>query len=392
MNKILEQANQLTPEIKALKDDLHRHPEVSFQEYRTTALLKEKLTQLGLQLIDLGMETGVVALLRGEIPGPTVALRADIDAIPVQEPESHNPASLTSGVMHACGHDFHTACLYGAAKLLAGMRQDLKGNVVFLFQPAEETTGGAKEMLEHGLWDKLPEKPMCIFAQHTRPTLPCGQIAVIPGPIMAGKTQFSITLRGVTGHGGSPQKCVDVIVASAAIIEGIQTVISRNTDPRDPLVCAVFSIHAGTPDNFVPEILVMTGDIRAHSDQVTEQTGKRLSALVRGIADSYGCECDIRFFPRVPVTYNGREMTTVAYQAATKIVGEENLVVPKGDMGSEDFAIFGKEIPSFFYWIGTGFPDRENPGWHSKEFCVNDDAIPISIALMAQSALQALEK
>ncbi|MEG1747881.1 MAG: amidohydrolase, partial [Oscillospiraceae bacterium] len=196
----LEQAGLIAPELQALKDDLHRHPEVSFGEHRTTSILREKLTALGLTLIDLGMETGVVAVLQGDLPGKTVALRADIDAILQQEPPKAC-RSEQDGVMHACGHDFHTACLFGAARLLADRKQSLHGGVVFLFQPAEEVTQGAAAMVAHGLWDKLPAKPQCLFGLHNRPELPVGQVAVLEGPIMAGKTNFEVTLHGVTGHG-----------------------------------------------------------------------------------------------------------------------------------------------------------------------------------------------
>lgn len=392
MNAMLERARELAPALRAMKDDLHRHPELSFQEVRTTALLREKLRRLGLELVELGMETGVVAVLRGALPGPAVALRADLDAIAQQEPADNGVVSETAGVMHACGHDFHTTCLYGAAELLAERRENLAGNVVFLFQPAEEITQGAAAMEANGLWEKLPVKPICLFGQHTRPELPCGQVALVAGAIMAGKSHFSITLHGVAGHSGAPHQCVDVIVAGAAIVNAIQTIVTRNTDPLDPLVCAVFSIHAGTPENFVPETLTMTGAIRAHSDAVLRRTEQRLASLVNGIAQSYQCRCDVTFVPEVPVTWNGPEMTALAHQAAAAVVGEENLVSPRGNMGSEDFAVLGRHLPSFFYWIGTGYPGRENPGWHNARFRVDDDALPIGAALMAQSAWTALEK
>lgn len=390
MTAVLERAKALYPALRALREDLHRHPELSFQERRTTALLREMLRQLGLELVDLGMETGVVAVLHGRRPGRAVALRADIDAIAQQEPGSNGVVSETAGVMHACGHDFHTACLVGAAQILAERRDALQGSVVFLFQPAEEITQGAAAMVEHGLWDKLPVRPVCLFGQHTRPEIPCGQIGLVPGPIMAGKSHFFITLHGVTGHSGAPHKCVDVIVAGAAIVSGIQTIVSRNTDPLEPLVCAVFSIHAGTPENFVPETLTMTGDIRAHSDEVLHQTERRLEALATGLAETYGCTCEVRFVPEVPVTWNGPDMTALARRAAAAVVGEENLVSPRGNMGSEDFAVLGQHLPAFFYWTGTGFPHQDNPCWHSAAFRVDDDALPIGTALMAQSALTAL--
>ena len=302
---ILTEAQALYPELKALKDDLHRHPELSFQERRTTAVLRERLAPLGLELIDLGMETGVAALLRGARPGRTAALRADIDAIAQQEPADLGVVSEHPGIMHGCGHDFHTACLYGAARLLCARREALAGDVVFLFQPAEEVTQGARAMIDHGLWEKLPRKPDCLFGLHNRPELPRGQVAVLPGPIMAGKRHFTVTLRGVAGHGGSPHKCVDVIVPAAAIVQGVQAILSRNADPMESLVCAVLSIHAGTPENFVPDTLVMTGSIRAHSQQVQDMACRRLEEICRGTAAAYGCTAELAFTPGVPITFNG---------------------------------------------------------------------------------------
>ena len=386
------EAADLFSTLKAFKDDIHRHPEPAFEERRTTGILRQALAKRNVELIDLGMETGVVGFLRGGRPGPTVALRADIDAIRQQEPADNGVVSEYAGVMHGCGHDFHTACLLGAAELLSRRRAELAGNVVFLFQPAEEITRGAASMVAHGLWDKLPQRPSCLFGLHSRPEIPCGQVAVIPGAVMAGKSHFFITLTGVTGHCGSPHKCVDVIVAGAAIVNGIQTIVSRNTDPQEPLVCAVFSIHAGTPENFVPETLTMSGDIRAHSDTVIQRTQDRLKALAEGIAASYQCRCDVSFVPEVPVTDNAPEMVRLARKAARAVFGEENIVCPRGDMGSEDFAVFGREIPSFFYWIGTGFPDRPNPCWHNEHFRTDDDALPLGAALLAQSAIVGLEE
>ena len=185
MTTILEEARALLPTLRAIKADLHRHPELSFAETRTTRVIRETLLELDLEPVALDLETATVALLRGAFPGPTVALRADIDAIAQQESTDNGLISETPGVMHGCGHDFHTACLLGAAQLLAARRGTLHGNVAFLFQPAEEITQGAAAMVRCGLWEALPEKPACLFAQHTRPELPCGQIGIVPGPIMA---------------------------------------------------------------------------------------------------------------------------------------------------------------------------------------------------------------
>ncbi|MBU5434927.1 amidohydrolase [Pseudoflavonifractor sp. MSJ-37] len=391
MVNMIERARALYPMLKETKDDIHRHPELAFHETRTTGIIKDRLAKLGIEQIDIGMETGAVGFLRGGKPGPTVALRADIDAIEQQEPADNGVVSEYDGVMHGCGHDFHTTCLLGAAQMLSERRAELCGNVVFLFQPAEEITEGAAAMVAHGLWDKLPERPVRIFGLHDRPEIPCGQVAVIPGAIMAGKSDFSITLAGVTGHCGSPHKCVDVIVAGAAIVDAVQTIVSRNTDPLEPLTCAVFSINAGTPENFVPETLTMTGDIRAHSDEVLMATRQRLQEMAESIAASYRCKCKVEFVSHIPVTYNKPEMVALARKAAGAVFQPEDIVQPKGGMGSEDFAFFGQDVPSFFYWLGTGFPGQPNACWHNEHFKVDDDALPLGAALLAESALAGLE-
>lgn len=390
MDILLKQAQSFLPALRQLKDDLHRHPELSWRETRTTALLKEKLTALGLELIDLDMETGCAALLRGGKPGPTVALRADIDAIVQETPEEGEVVSEVPGVMHACGHDFHTAGLYGAACLLSPMREEIAGNVAFLFQPAEETTGGARVMLSHGLWDKLPGKPACVFGVHNRPQIPAGKVAVQEGPLMSEKANFTIVLHGVTGHGGTPQKCIDVIVPAAAIIQGIQSVVSRNTAPEDPLVCAVCSIHAGTPENFSPDLLTMTGSIRAFSHETRMMAQNRVERLTRDIASAYGCGCDFTCEEAAPLLFNSPVMTALARRAAASVLGEENIVGTAPEMSSEDFPEFGREVPYFFYWLGSGFPDRENAGWHSPKFRTDDSALAIDAALLARSALEGL--
>ena len=391
MKSLMEQAKALERELKSLKDDIHRHPELSFEERRTTVILKEKLTALGLEIIDLGMETGVVAVLRGGLPGGTVALRADIDAIAQQEAAHEGAVSCIDGIMHGCGHDFHTVGLYGAAKLLSQNRETLEGTVVFLFQPAEEVTQGAQAMIDHGLFDQLPSQPQLLFGLHNRPELPAGTIAVMEGPVMAGKCHFTITLHGRSGHGGSPHKCTDVIVTGAAIVNAVQTIVSRNIDPLDSLVCSVLSIHAGTPDNFVPDVLTMTGSIRSHSDTTQACAQGRLKEIACGVAAAYGCTAEVEFHPGVPATVNSTYMTGLARKAAEELVGAERIVSPRPDMGSEDFAVFGQHIPSFFYWLGSGFQDRKNACWHNEHFETDDSALPLAAALLANSAIVGLD-
>ena len=392
MLSTLERARDMAPELQRIKDDIHRHPELSFREVRTTKIVQDQLLAMGLHLVDIGMETGAAAVLIGDREGPTVALRADIDAIEQQEPADNGVVSEEQGVMHACGHDFHTTCLLGAGWILSAMREEIAGNVVFLFQPAEEITQGAQAMLDHGLWERLPvEKPERIFALHTRPELPVGEVAAMEGPVMAGKSHFTITLHGKSGHGGSPHKCTDVIVAGAAVVNALQTVVSRNTDPLESVVCSVLSIHAGTPDNFVPDVLPMTGSIRAHGAQAHRHAEERLEELALGVSAAYGCTARVEFHPGVPATVNSPAMTAIARRAAAAVAGEDHVVSPNPDMGSEDFAVFGQEIPSFFYWLGTGFPGQHNPCWHNEHFRTDDEALPLGAALLAQAALEGLK-
>lgn len=390
MDQLKAGAQALAPALKELKDFLHRRPEASFQEFHTTDLICHRLEALGLSLINLDMDTGAAAVLEGALPGGTVALRADMDAIAEHESPDHAIRSETEGLMHGCGHDFHTACLWGAANLLSQMPEQLHGRVIFLFQPAEEVTQGAAAMLSHGLLDRLPEIPACLFGLHNRPELICGQIAVMSGPIMAGKINFRITLRGKAGHGGSPHKCVDPVVAGAALTSGIQTIVSRNTDPLDALVCAVYSVHTNAPDFFVPSALTMTGSIRFHREPEGQSAARRLQELAEHTAAAYGCTVEVELIPQVPVTWNPPALTEIAHRAAIETVGQENVVSPRPDMGSEDFAVFGARIPAFFYWLGSGYPGRANAPWHASNFETDDDALPLGAELLARSALAAL--
>lgn len=379
----------LDQRLREIKADLHRHPELSFHEDRTTGKIRDYLEDLDIEIVDLGLPTGVIGLLRGAEDGPTVGLRADIDAIAQQEPEHEGAVSENDGVMHACGHDFHTTGLLGAAKLLSEQRDRVHGNVVFVFQPAEEITQGAGRLIEHGLIEKTGIE--MIFGVHNRPEIEAGEIAVVEGPLMAGKTHFKIHLHGKSGHGGSPHKCADVIVCAAQMISTIQTIVSRSIDPLDSLVCSVLSIHAGTEENFVSDELTMTGSIRYLRKASMEKACERLRDIAELTAKACLCQAEVTFIPDVPVTDNSQAMTKIARKAAEKVVGEKKIVRPKPDMGSEDFAVYGESIPNFFYWVGSGYPGQDNPCWHNEHFRTDDDALMVCAKLYAQSALEAID-
>ncbi|HZK28607.1 MAG TPA: M20 family metallopeptidase [Clostridia bacterium] len=391
MDPILQRANDLKPRLIPIMETLHRHPEVSFHEYETTRYLKEKFVKLELEIIDLGMDTGFAALLRGGQPGKLIAIRADIDAIALQESPDNPVRSEIAGIMHACGHDFHATCALGAAMLLAKQRQQMEGDVVFFIQPAEEITRGAAAMLDHGLLDKLPAPVSALFGLHCEPRIPTGKVISKAGYASAGKTNFRVTLQGTTGHSGSPHTYHDVIVAGAALINGIQTIVSRNKDPLRELVCAVHTVHAGDPEFFVTDKMQMTGTIRAFDEEVSRRAQMRLREIAEATAKAYECSCHVEIIPEVPPQINHPDVLPAARQACILVFGPEN-ILREGPafMGAEDFAVFGKKIPSHFYWLGTGFKDRVNATHHHPCFRVDYDAIPFGIALLVHSALQAM--
>ena len=360
------------------KRDIHEHPEESFKEFRTTERVRSALALLGAEFVDLGMDTGAAAVLRGGLPGRTVMLRADIDAVSTDE-----------GCSHLCGHDLHTACLLGAAKVLFEWRESVRGTVVFLFQPAEEFTSGARACIEHGLFEKV--HPDALFGLHCRPELRTGTVCVKEGPLMARKSNFNIEVHGTAGHAGMPHKYADVIVAGSAVVGALQTIVSRNTDPLETLVCSVSSIHSGCAENFPTGFLTMSGDVRSYSESVHEKALKRLSEISAQVAGGYGCRSVLEVIPKVPAVCNSAEMTRLARQAACSVVGEENVVSSQPSLASEDFAVLGEYAPSFFYWLGTGREGEENFPWHHKNFVADDSAVVIGAALLAESAVRFLD-
>lgn len=376
--------------IREIKRDLHRHPEISFREYRTTRVIKQELESLGIELLDLKLDTGAVALLRGKKQGPLIALRADIDALQLKEETGVPDASENPGVMHGCGHDLHTASLLGAAMILSDMREELCANVLFIFQPAEEITAGAQLMLDHGLFEKY--KPDMLFGIHNVPELPVGTAGVKLGALMSAKNNFSIKITGVGGHGALPHTTRDPIVCAASVINSVQSIVSRNVDPRDPAVLSVCSIHAGTQDNLIVDELTMTGSIRALSDGVMQTAIERLNDIVRSTAKAYGCGAEVMFNGGPPALVNDESMYRIAKTAAEKVLGPDGVMDIRPSMGSEDFAVFMKHVPGFFYFLGSGSRTRENYPWHSGRFQPDEDYLAIAAQLYAQSVLCSMQK
>ena len=351
---------------------LHTIPEKAYQEYKTTDYLKKVCTEYPVEFLDLGMETGLAAYLDAGRE-KTVALRADIDAVPTEHETKH-----------LCGHDGHTATLLGSLHYLCGMKENLPYNILFIFQAAEEPTTGAKTMLEHGLLDKLPDKPFRLFGIHNRPEIDCGDVVLHKGPLMAEKSNLVLEFIGHFGHGSAPQLCIDPIMAAGAFISGIQTIVSRNINPLEPAICALNSVTAGKPDGSAPETALLTGTIRSFSRDVHARMEERVRQLAKSTAEAYECGYRLDLIPMVPAVRNSEEMYQVAFKAAEAALGREHITDCAPCLASEDFAVLGQEIPSFFFWVGSGTPGKANAAWHDPAFRLDphylESAIPVLVA------------
>lgn len=356
-------------------NDLHDMPEKAFEEMRTTEYIRKVCAEYPLDIIDIGMQTGLVCYLDAGQSG-TVALRTEIDAVPTE----HGP-------VHLCGHDAHMSAMLGAVHYLCAVREALPCNVLFIFQPAEEGTHGAKAMLEHGLLDKIPQRPARIFGIHNRPEVNCGDVVVHKGPLMSEKSVFSVRLTGVAGHGSLPHKCVDPIVAAGTLICSLQTIVSRNIDPFEPVICTINSVYAGMSDNSAPETATLTGYIRSFSHDAHERMTGRLKDLAEGIAVSYECRCDLDITHMVPAVVNSEEMYAVALRAAQAAAGADHIVDSEPSLASEDFAVLGTEIPSFLYWAGSGTPGTDSRPWHDSCFRMDPHYMETAVPLLCASVL-----
>ena len=377
-------------ELIEFRRDLHMNPELSFKEFKTTKKIKDKLISLGIEIIDIGLETGVVGLLSGKEDGPTIALRGDIDALPIQELTNVPYKSKIEGVMHACGHDIHTTSVIGAAMILSSIRDELKGNVLFVFQPAEEINKGAKLMIEKGLFTDV--KADLIFGLHNNPEIPWGKIAIKKGGLMAAVDTLRIKVRGKGGHGAIPNATRDPIIAAAAMLMSLQTIVSRNVSPLDSAVISVGTFHAGTANNVIPELVEITGTVRSFNPQVREMLPLRIKEVLESTASAYLVDVEVEYIFDLPAVFNDADLTNLAYDATSEMVGVDGIVDPTPSMGGEDFSIFTKKIPGFFFWLGVGNKDKDmNYVWHNPKFDGDDRAIINASAVMSNMVLKGIE-
>lgn len=385
------------PDLIRIRHDLHRHPELSFQEHRTSRVIQDELKRLGIPFkAGLGRGTGVVAHLPPTDPSaasrPAIALRADMDALPIDERTGKPYASGTPNVMHACGHDGHTTILLGAARLLSQMRRP--NPVTFIFQPAEEHGGGGQVMCDEGVLkgDKgagLGPPVGRIFGLHGWPQFPLGQVATKSGPIMASTADFELTIRGTQCHGAYPHHGYDSILASAHVVTALQSIAARNIGPLDAVVVTVGEIRGGTANNIIPESVFMQGTVRTLNDAVQARAKERFFAVVEQTAAALGCKAEINWLEGYPVTSNDAATTEHFMGIAREVLGRANVVqLENPTMGAEDFSFYGKCVPSCFFFMGLR-PEgvSEYASLHQPEFDFNDDAIAIGVDLFCRLAI-----
>ncbi|RJE90521.1 amidohydrolase [Paenibacillus sp. 1011MAR3C5] len=384
MTDLHRQALDLAPGLVALRRELHQYPELSHEESETASRVARELDRLGIPYRAGVGGHGVVADVEGSLPGPTIALRADMDALPIQEETEIDFPSSRPGIMHACGHDAHTAMLIGAAELLSRGKEQLHGTVRLIFQPAEEVNAGASAMIEEGVLEGVSE----IYGLHNLPTLPAGMAATRYGALMGSVDRIEITLEGKGGHGAIPDQSVDPIVCASAIIQSLQSIISREVSPFDPVVVTIGSIHAGEANNVIPHYCRMTGTVRTFHPDVQEKLPERLERIVQRIADGYRCKAKLDYISQTPVLMNHDDPVKVIESVIDETLGSEYRVIAKPTLAGEDFSIYLKHVPGCFFWLGSGPKERaeEAFGLHHPKYWLNEDCLPYGASLLAHIA------
>ena len=384
-----------------LRHQIHQYPELGNREFKTAKLVAEHLRSLGIEVETDIAYTGVVGVLKGNKPGPVVAVRADMDALPVTE-ETDLPFKSTVkttyldkevGVMHACGHDIHTSVQLGVASVLASMKRSLPGTVKFIFQPAEEgpppgEEGGAELMLKEGVFDN--PKPSAVFGLHTHAALEVGALGLTIGPAMAAVDQFIITIKGKQSHGAYPHKSVDPIIMATEVVTAFQTIRSRSLSPLEPSVVTVGIIRGGERFNIIPEEVHLEGTVRTYDPEVQDMVEKRMNEILKGITLAYGGSFELNYERGTPATINNPELCKQMIPTLERVVGKDNLKMMDPVMGGEDFAIFANEVPGIYYRLGVVKPGTTS-GWiHTPTFRADDSCLEVGIRAMSNMVVDYL--
>jgi hippurate hydrolase len=378
---IINRVADLADEVTAWRRDFHENPELLYDVHRTAGIVAEKLKGFGCDEVATGLgQTGVVAVIKGRTnaSGRVIGLRADMDALPIEEATSLPYASKVPGKMHACGHDGHTAMLLGAAKYLAETRH-FDGTAVVIFQPAEEGGGGGNAMVKDGLMERFGIQE--VYGMHNWPGLPVGHFAMKAGPIMAAADRFTVTIEGKGGHGAYPQDCIDPIVTAAHVITALQTVASRSVDPLQSLVVSVCTVKAGEAFNVIPQTAALLGTVRTLSPEVRDLAEARIRAIIENVCAAFGARAQVEYSRGYPVTVNDAARTEFVASVAKDVAGESAVdTTIRPEMGAEDFSFMLEKRPGAYVFLGNG----DTAGVHHPAYDFNDEAIPYGVSLWAK--------
>ncbi len=374
--------------IIAMREYFHENPELSFKEFKTADRLEKELKDMGLNPKRI-TETGIIADIKGK-GKKTVAIRADIDALPVTEENKVDYVSKNKGVMHACGHDTHMAMLLGAAKMLIAEKEKLNGNIRLIFQPAEELPpGGAVGMIKNGALDGVDY----IIGQHIMGFIPAGKIAIYYKEMMANADEFDIKIHGKGGHGSAPQDSIDAVYITAHLIEMLNTIVSREIDPQEPAVITTGTVNSGYRYNIIAAHAELTGTVRTFNIEVQEKIIKRIKDILEGLKSIYGIEYEYEYKKGYPVLVNNEKIAKYIEEAAKRVVGKDNIIYPKPNMGGEDFAYFLQKVPGSYYFIGGSNPERGIDSMnHSPTFDVDESALYTGAKVLKEAAMEILNK
>ncbi len=388
--QIRQLAKQFHPRIIELRREIHANPELAFEEIETAALVAETLRSCGVEVKTGIAKTGVIGTIKGKKPGKTIALRSDMDALPILEATGLPFASKNEGKMHACGHDAHTAIGLGAAMILSQLKEEIEGEIRFLFQPSEEKNpGGAPVMIDEGALDGVDE----IYGLHVIAQHDAGTVGFCAGEMMASADELYITIRGKSGHGARPHFAIDPIVTASQVILSLQTLVSRNLDPFSQGVITIGSIHGGFAPNIIPEEVKLVGTLRSMTKEWREFAHRRIEEIIRGICDSAGAEYDLYISKGYPVLNNDPNKTIFAEEAARALFGSDAVFKAERLMGAEDFAYYLEKVPGTFYRLGIRNLDQNiTADIHNDHFTVDERSLEIGAAMQAYLAIKALKQ
>ncbi len=390
-SKIKDLAHKYAPSIVQIRRHIHTHPELSYQEFETSKFVADELRKIGLSPTEGVAETGVVALIHGMNPeSKIIALRADMDALPIQEANEVEYKSQNDGVMHACGHDVHTASLLGTARILNELKHEFEGTIKLIFQPGEEKNpGGASLMIKAGVLEN--PTPSCITGQHVMPFIPTGKVGFREGMYMASADEVYLTVKGKGGHAALPEKVIDPVLIASHIIVALQQLVSRNADPKLPTVLSFGKIEANGATNIIPDEVRISGTFRALNEEWRAEAHERIAKLAQSLAEGMGGVCEVEISKGYPFLVNNPGLTAKSRRFAEEYLGVENVVDLELWMGAEDFAYYSHQIPACFYRLGTGNTEKGTTnGVHTPNFDIDEDALEIGMGLMAWTTINQL--